>query len=178
MAMPQQCSPPHQLGLWWRGRFWRWPFALREEMPSSPSLGGLQAIHHKFCHWERVRAPRPKCSSPLQATLHQPDVKCGVLHELGTVTTSQIACKSLNQNMRTSMQRHERCIWTSSSRNFPQKCSLQCSVGTESAQHRNTNTPRCGPLLRPHHYLNIRAALLKISNSMMHYPCAATRTHD
>ena len=85
----------------------------------------------------------------------QPEIKHGVLHEVGTVSTSQIVCKNLCQNMQTSMQRHNRYIWTSSIQNFGQKCSPQGSIGAEMAQHRDTNTTKCGTLRCPHHNPNI-----------------------
>ena len=116
-----------------------------------PSFCALQAVHSEFCHGERATVPKHRHSSPLEATLHQPEINCGVLHEFGTVPISQIASKSLWQNMRTSMQRHNRRIWTSSIQYYLQNDSLQCSIGAESAQHRNTNTAKCGSLPRPHH---------------------------
>ena len=77
---------------------------------------------------------------------HQREIKWRVLYDLDTVTTSQIACKDLYHIMRTSMQRHKRCIWTCSIQKFPRKRSLQCSIGTELAQHRSTLTGKSGSL--------------------------------
>ena len=72
-----------------------------------------------------------------------------------TVPTSHLACKNLCQNTRTCMQRNNRCNWTSSIQNFSQNRNIQCSISPESAQHRNTNTAKCGSLPRPHHHPNL-----------------------
>ena len=36
VAIPQQCSLPHRLGLAWKDRSWWWPGAMQDGMPSSP----------------------------------------------------------------------------------------------------------------------------------------------
>ena len=136
------------------------------------NIRALQAVHHNFRQQERVHAPKHRHSSPLEATLHRPEIKCGLFHELGTVPTFHITCKSYCKNMRTSMQRHNRCIRTSSIQKFCQNCGLQGSIGAEVAQHRNKDTAKCGPLPRPHHHPNPWAALLKF---MLHCPCAFTQ---
>ena len=62
--------------------------------------------------------------------------------------------KSFCQNMRTCMQRHNTCIWTSGVQKFSQNCSLGSSIDAESAQHRNTHTAKSGPLPLLHHHPN------------------------
>ena len=124
-----------------------------------PSLCALQALHHKFRHWERVETLKHRRSSPLE-------IKCGVLHELDTVPTSQIACKSLCQNMRTSMQGHNRCIWTSTIQKCPQNHSLQFSIFAESFRDRNRNTAKCGSLPLPHYHPNLWTALFKFDAAL------------
>ena len=99
----------------------------------------------------------------MEAMLQQSEIKRGVLHELGSVCTSPLACKSLCPSMRTSMQRINRYVWTSSIQIFDQNRSLQGSIGAEAAQHGNTNTTKCGPLPFPHHHPNLSAALLKFN---------------
>ena len=68
--------------------------------------------------------------------------------------------------MRTSMQRNNRCIWTSSIQIFPQNCSLQGSIGAESAQYYNTNTTKCGPLPCLHHHPDLWSALFKLNAAL------------
>ena len=123
-----------------------------------PSLCTLQTIYHEICHGKWVQTPKHWCSSSLEATLQKPDVKCGVFYELRTVSTSQIACKSLFQHMWTPMQRHNRRIGTSSINNLCQECGLQ-----GSARHRHTNTSKCGPIPCPHQHPQIWSALLRLT---------------
>ena len=81
------------------------------------------------------------------------------------------------QHMRTPMQRHNRCIGTSSIKNFCQDCRLQGTTGAESAQHRHKNTSKRGPFPCPHQHPNLSAAFLKFNAAvpMRLYPTKHAR---
>ena len=128
-----------------------------------PSLCTLRTIYHELRHGERVQTPKHGCSSLLEATLQKPEIKFGVFHELRTVLTSQIASKSLCQNMWTPMQRHNRRVGTGSINNLRQYGSLQSRIGAESAQHRHTNTSKSGPIPCPHQHSKFWSGLLKFN---------------
>ena len=166
MATPQQNSTPHRLGLHGEVICNDGLAQCATRRHPVPNLRTLQTVYHKLRHWERVQAPRHRCSKSLQATLQQPDFKRGVLHELGTIPTSKIVCKSLCQNMRTSMQRHDRFISTSSIQNFGQNSGLQGSFGAESAQRLNTNTVKYGPFPCLHEHPSLWPALLELDAAL------------
>ena len=126
------------------------------------SFCSFQTIHNKLSQWERVKAPKDRWSSSLEATLQQAQIECGVFNELFLVPTSQVACESLCKRMRTSMKRHYSSIGPSSIQNFAQNCSLQCWVGTKPVQYGNANTSERGPLPCPYHDPDLRTAFFEL----------------
>ena len=104
---------------------------------SAPPTGSLQFQSLKMGHGSQTQTQQSAGGNDPSAR-----DQMGVDYELATVLTSQVARKNLCKKMQTSSQRHNRCIWTSSTEHFPQNGSLQCTIGTESAQHRKTNTAK------------------------------------
>ena len=83
--------------------------------------------------------------------------------------TPQRACKSLCQKIRASMQRHNRCIWTSSIQNFPQNRSLH---GSLALNRLNTATPTRQNVDFSYVCIITQISELRSSNPMLHCPCA------
>ena len=163
VALPQQCLPPHQQGQAWRDRWWWWLWAMQDETPSSP-----ESLHPSD-DWPRTLSWRMGLGS--QTRMQQfaggndsiaGDQMGGIPRVSHRIYFPDSLQKPLPTQM-APMQRHNRCIGTSSIKKFCQDCSLQGSIGAQSAQHRHTNTSKSEPFPCQHQHPNFWSALLKFN---------------
>ena len=176
LAQPQQKSPPNQLGLAWTGRLYWWLLAKLDATPSSPeslcpSNGPPQIRSLRKCQGSQTES-----GSPLEATLRPPEIKCGVLHELGTVLTLKQLAKASTRTYGPPCRDTTVGFGPVESKTFPR--TVDSSVVLVLKRLNNaTHTAKCASLPRPHHYLNLSAAFFKIGAalSMRLYPVEHTR---